>query len=116
MSKDQSLEDSVAPDGVIVPQDGDAYDTSEETGDDSKSMTFFKGNGERQVDRWRNRRRLAWLAFTSLIVGTILLWFVVPINRVEALSEPIVWFYISMVGIVGAYVGFASIPTNIGKK
>lgn len=112
MATDPSLEQSVAPDGVVVP-DTPEVDTSEETGNDSK-ITIFNSQGERFVDRWRNRRRLAWLAFLSMLIGTILLWFVVPINRVSALEEPIVWFYISMLGIVGAYVGFASIPT--GKR
>lgn len=57
---------------------------------------------------WRNRRRMAWGAFVSIIVVTILCFFVVDIERLKVLETVVTWFYMAMASIVGAYMGFAT--------
>lgn len=57
---------------------------------------------------WRNRRRMAWLAFAAIVVVTGLCFFWVDIERLEKLETVITWFYMAMASIVGAYMGFAT--------
>tara|TARA_Y100000310_G_C20271345_1_gene618176 strand:+ start:215 stop:448 length:234 start_codon:yes stop_codon:yes gene_type:complete len=63
------------------------------------------GNGE---VRWKNRRRMAWLAMISIIVVTGLAFFVLPMERLDKLADVITWFYLSMASIVGAYMGLST--------
>jgi hypothetical protein len=60
------------------------------------------------ADRWKNRRRMAYMALLGMFVATGLLFFVVEPKRIEVLQEPIVWFYIAMTSIVGGYIGFSA--------
>tara|TARA_Y100000310_G_scaffold115139_1_gene113673 strand:- start:1082 stop:1318 length:237 start_codon:yes stop_codon:yes gene_type:complete len=64
-------------------------------------------NGDGKV-RWTNRRRMAWLALSSIIVVTGLAFFVLPIDRLDKLADVITWFYLSMASIVGAYMGLST--------
>lgn len=57
---------------------------------------------------WRNRRRMAWGAFISIIVVTLLCFFWVDIERLKVLETVVTWFYMAMASIVGAYMGFAT--------
>lgn len=127
MPDNSQIEQDVAPVGVNVPDIPDAappanypniepygnqgygYDTSEETGDGT-SAKFFKGVGESNTDKWKNRRHMAWIALGALLLGTIILWFVVPIDRLNSLKGLTDWFYIATLSITGAYIGFASMP------
>lgn len=59
--------------------------------------------------RWKNRRRMAWIALSSILVVTILAFFVVAESRLKLLGDVINMFYLSMASIVGAYVGFATL-------
>ena len=59
--------------------------------------------------RWQNRRRMAWIALTSILVVTVLAFFVVAESRLKLLGDVINMFYLSMASIVGAYVGFATL-------
>jgi len=59
--------------------------------------------------RWQNRRRMAWIALSSILVVTILAFFVVAESRLKLLGDVINMFYLSMASIVGAYVGFATL-------
>lgn len=56
-------------------------------------------------DRWKNRRRMAWL---SLIAGFLFpcLLLVTESDQLGAIASP---FYVFVTGIVGAYIGFAAI-------
>ena len=58
--------------------------------------------------RWRNRRRMAWVSLISMLVVTILAFFVIPESRLVLLSEVITWFYFGMVSVIGAYMGFTT--------
>lgn len=57
---------------------------------------------------WRNRRRMAWLSFVSILAVTGLCFFWVDIERLEKLETVITWFYMAMASIVGAYMGFST--------
>lgn len=61
---------------------------------------------------FNNRRRMAWLALLSMIFFMFTLVFDWPIKsdpeRIKILQEPIVWFFLSMTAIIGAYMGFTS--------
>lgn len=57
---------------------------------------------------WRNRRRMAWLAFISIIVMAGLCLFVVDPSRLDKLETVITWFMMAMASIVGAYMGFST--------
>lgn len=59
-------------------------------------------------ERWKNRRRMAWISLISILVVTFLSFFVVNEGRLKLLSDVINMFYLSMASIVGAYVGFAT--------
>ena len=60
--------------------------------------------------RWKHRRRMAYMAMYSILVVTIYVlgpW--LSVERITALDSIIEWFYLSMVTVVGSYMGFASI-------
>lgn len=65
------------------------------------------GNGNSQI-RWKNRRRMAWTAMISMLVVTLLAFFVIPEPRLALLSDVITWFYFGMVSVIGAYMGFTT--------
>lgn len=73
------------------------------------SDTNLEPHDPNAVTKWRHRRRMAYIALGSMIITTAVLvnpWF--PIERLEKITELITWFYISMAGIVGAYMGLAT--------
>jgi hypothetical protein len=61
--------------------------------------------------RWRNRRRMAWVSLISMLVVTILAFFVIPESRLALLSDVITWFYFGMVSIIGSYMGFTTLSS-----
>jgi hypothetical protein len=60
--------------------------------------------------RWKNRRRMAWLSLLSMTVITYIILFtnMVPIERLNVLTEVITWYYFCSVSVVGAYMGFTT--------
>lgn len=60
------------------------------------------------TDRWKNRRRMAYAALLSIFVVTMLLFFVVPAERLEPLGNVSEWYFIVMGSVVASYVGSAS--------
>ena len=63
------------------------------------------------------QRRMAWVAMVSILMFTVLLFLpVVPDKRVELLGNLSSLFYISMAGVVGAYMGMTAYMTNNRKK
>lgn len=67
----------------------------------------IKSNGNGEV-RWKNRRRMAWTAMVSMLIVTLLAFFVIPEPRLALLSDVITWFYFGMVSVIGAYMGFTT--------
>lgn len=65
---------------------------------------------------WRNRRRMAWISFFSMLVVTALCFFWVPESRLEKLSDVITWYYMAMASIVGAYMGFTTWASKSGES
>lgn len=60
-------------------------------------------------DKFKNRRRMAWLAMISMAVYTaVLLTPVIEETRIKSLENILDMFYIAMASIVGAYMGFAT--------
>ncbi len=60
-------------------------------------------------DRFKNRRRMAWMAITSMAVYTaVILTPLINIERIKSLENILDMFYIAMASIVGAYMGFAT--------
>lgn len=64
------------------------------------------------IDRWRNRRLMAWI---SLIVGLLfpllLVW--VDSSTLEDIATP---FYLFVTGVVGSYIGFATVDDKWSKN
>lgn len=69
------------------------------------TTTNGNGNGLKKAT-WRSRRRMAIVTLSWIIIQTLLLFFVVPDVRIEALTVPITSVYYVMGGIVAGYIGF----------
>jgi hypothetical protein len=57
-----------------------------------------------EYDRWKNRRRMAWICMVAAIGFPLLVLF----SESRALGEIATPFYMFVSAVVGAYVGFAS--------
>lgn len=57
------------------------------------------------VDRWKNRRRMAWLALLAGLAYPLLLLFT-DSPELGSVAGP---FYIFVGAVVGAYIGFATV-------
>jgi len=64
------------------------------------------------IDRWKNRRRMAWL---SMLAGLLfpLLILTTDDPNLGAIAMP---FYLFVTGIVGSYIGFATVDDNNFKS
>lgn len=73
-------------------------------------------NGEAMRIRWKNRRKMAWIALIAMILLMIALLFgPVSIERINTLKEPIIWFFFSMASIIGMYMGATTWASIKGK-
>lgn len=72
-------------------------------------------DGEIPVIRWSNRRKMAWYALISIIAGTALFWFGLPlwfshfaisVVWIPAVSDAYTWFVSLMAIVVVTYLGF----------
>ena len=59
-------------------------------------------------ERWKNRRRMSWIALWATLLVTAAMMFWVPESRISSLDEVVVWFYVSMASIIGVYIGSAT--------
>jgi hypothetical protein len=71
----------------------------------SIKYTHYFQRGYMQQDRWRNRRRMAWLSLLAGL-GFPLLLLYSNNTQLGAVAGP---FYIFVMGVVGTYIGFATI-------
>ena len=55
-----------------------------------------------------NRRKMAWLSLVALIASGFSLMFFVPESRLSQLNGILELYWISLGGIVGAYVGMSA--------
>lgn len=58
-----------------------------------------------EVDRWKNRRSMAWISIVAGLLFPALL-LVTESDQLGAIAGP---FYIFVSAVVGAYVGFATL-------
>ena len=63
------------------------------------------------VDRWRNRRKMAWASLLAGL-GFPLLLLATESPQLGAVAGP---FYIFVGAVVGAYIGFATVDDNWQK-
>jgi len=77
---------------------------------ESSTNVTTNGNGKAlERVRWKNRRKMAWVALISMVLlMAALLFGPIPVERITALKEPITWFFFSMASVIGAYMGFTT--------
>lgn len=65
--------------------------------------------------RWKHRRQMAYIALYAIIaVMVFILAPSLPIEKITALSDIIIWFFITCASVIGAYVGFSSLASKKG--
>lgn len=67
-------------------------------------------------NRWKHRRRMAYIALFSILVVTYLCLFKIDSEKIKSLEVIITWFYVTMGSIIGAYVGFATLDDKWRKS
>ena len=55
-----------------------------------------------------NRRRMAWLSLIAMIFSGIAIMFFIPETRLQKINAMLDLYWISLGGIVGAYVGIST--------
>lgn len=55
-----------------------------------------------------NRRKMAWVSLIAMIVTAFAVLFFVPESRIEKIKDMLDLYWISLGGIVGAYVGISA--------
>lgn len=69
------------------------------------------------LDRWINKKKMAWVALIGILVICILSFFIISEVKLKVLEEIIIWSFIILGSIVGAYMGFSSFAAaNTGKR
>jgi hypothetical protein len=65
------------------------------------------------MDRWKNRRRMAWLSMIAGLVFPLL----ILVSESPTLGTIAMPFYIFVSAVVGSYMGFATMDdNNFGTK
>ena len=69
-------------------------------------MLSEQEKNELERNKWKSRRKMAWIALYSMIITTIIVLFM-PIqeSKLSIISEVLVWFYFAMASVIGAYMG-----------
>ena len=62
-------------------------------------------------DRWKNRRRMAWIALIAGLMFPLLLLYTES-NQLGSVAGA---FYVFVSSVVGAYIGFATIDDKWNK-
>lgn len=65
-----------------------------------------------EYDRWKNRRRMAWICMIAAIAYPVLVLF----TESRELGEIATPFYMFVSAVVGAYIGFATWEDNSRRK
>ena len=66
-------------------------------------------------NRWKHRRRMAYVALIAILVVTYLSLFKVDKDRLKDLEVIVTWFYVTMGSVIGAYVGCATLDDKWKK-
>lgn len=64
-----------------------------------------------KTDRWRNRRKMAWISLLAGLAYPLLVLFTES-TELGAIAVP---FYIFVSSVVGAYIGFATMDDKFQK-
>jgi hypothetical protein len=67
-------------------------------------------------ERWKGRRQMAWASLGGVFVVTFCLYFLVPLERVDKLSDVTIWFYGTMLTVIAAYMGTTVAAHIFGRK
>lgn len=67
-------------------------------------------------NRWKHRRRMAYISLLSILIVTYFLLFKIPIEKIKVLENVVTWYYITMSSIIGAYLGFATLDDKWKKE
>ena len=68
---------------------------------------------ELKEEKFQQQERMAWCAMATMLVFTILLFSpIIPIGRVNALSDLLGLFYIAQAGVVGTYMGAQALASK----
>lgn len=69
--------------------------------------------------RWQNRRRMAWVSLSSMIIMAYCITFtsIVSESRLKVLSDGgvLTWFFLGCVSVIGAYMGVTTYASIKGK-
>lgn len=55
-----------------------------------------------------NRRRMAWVSLIAMIISAFAIMFFIPESRLQRINAMLDLYWISLGGIVGAYVGIST--------
>ena len=59
---------------------------------------------------------MAWASMIAMLALTVALVFFVPINRLAALTDVVMWFYFTMSAVVGSYMGFTTLHATLANR
>lgn len=68
-------------------------------------------SGESMIDRWRNRRKMAW----ACMLGGLFFPLLVLLTESDQLGAIAASFYVFVGAVVGAYIGFATVDDRWQK-
>ena len=81
--------------------DGDGVVTDKEIAMEKEMMEL-----ERQEEKAEAQKKMAWVAIIVMIISTVVLFSpIIPDTRVQALSDLLGLYFISLAGIAGTYMG-----------
>ena len=84
-------------------------DNQEEILDMDGDGKISKTESNIATDRFKNRRRMAWLSMIAMVTFTaVLMSPVVGVEKIKALEGVFGAFYFAMASVVGAYMGFTT--------
>ena len=91
----------------------------------SDETTTQNGNGieikkqkiELERNKWKGRRKMAWVSLISMTIITYLILFtnLCPPDRLTIVTEVITWYYFASASIIGAYMGVTAWAHIKGK-
>ena len=67
-------------------------------------------------ERWKNRRKLAYISLYAILFVMGVSLFVVPEPKLNALADIISTFFFVMASIIGTYIGAATLDDKWNKK
>jgi hypothetical protein len=79
-------------------------------------MSGTKEKIKLEKKRFQSRMVLAYISMFSIIIFTVLLWFFVPTDRLEIVTDMSFYLYFALSGIIGAAMGLKTIEKTKWSK